>query len=172
MTLPEDPPPLPLYLQKTLSAAKMQPEASAIAPDQTIIFNVANQADCAGKFQINGVPFGPAATPIVVPLGATQIWEVQNSSNAPHPFHIHVNPFVVIEKNGTRVPPEQQFFQDTVLIRPKQNGVNGSVKFITTFDDFDGEFVIHCHILIHEDWGMMRKVIVRGDGVGPCKVIP
>jgi FtsP/CotA-like multicopper oxidase with cupredoxin domain len=172
MTLPTENPPLPTYLQKTLSAASVQPEAVSVTPDQTVVFSVANQQDCAGKFLINGQPFGPTAPPITVPLGATQIWEVQNSSNAPHPFHIHVNPFVVIEKNGTAVPPEQQFFQDTVLIRPQQNGVNGSVKFITAFDNFDGEFVIHCHILIHEDWGMMRKVVVQGPGVGPCVRIP
>ncbi|HBL28786.1 MAG TPA: hypothetical protein DD490_18280 [Acidobacteria bacterium] len=172
MTLPGETPELPRYLQKTLTAANVTPESAADTPDQTIIFNVANQADCAGKFQINGVPFGPDAPVITVPLGATQIWEVQNSSGAPHPFHIHVNPFVVIEKNGVAVPPEQQYFQDTVLIRPQQNGVNGSVKFMTTFDNFDGEFVIHCHILVHEDWGMMRKVVVQGPGVGPCVTIP
>ena len=62
----------------------------------TIVFNVSSQSDCAGKFQINNLPYGPNTPPITVPLGATQIWEVQNSSAAPHPFHIHVNPFVVI----------------------------------------------------------------------------
>jgi FtsP/CotA-like multicopper oxidase with cupredoxin domain len=94
------------------------------------------------------------------------MWEIRNNSNAAHPFHIHINPFMVVNVNGVAVPLSQRFWQDTVSVP-----ANGFVRFVSRFENFPGKFVLHCHILVHEDWGMMRAVEVIGDGYGPCQKV-
>jgi FtsP/CotA-like multicopper oxidase with cupredoxin domain len=99
-----------------------------------------------------------------------------------HPFHIHVNPFQVVEIFDPLTMDEPKVFEkdflwfDTVPIPPaydyhpngkprldasgKQTFVNGYVKIRSRFADFTGTFVLHCHILGHEDRGMMQLVQV------------
>jgi FtsP/CotA-like multicopper oxidase with cupredoxin domain len=161
MEMADETPPLPDYL-KPFSDAEIKAAKDA-GKVRTVTFDVSGQADCAGKFQVNNKPFDPNDPGIQVNLGDTEIWTIRNNSGADHPFHIHVNPFQVINNNGTDIPASQRYWQDTVTVPAK-----GSVTFATRFLTFDGPFVLHCHILIHEDWGMMSKVVVNGKGYGPC----
>jgi FtsP/CotA-like multicopper oxidase with cupredoxin domain len=74
-----------------------------------------------------------------------------------HPFHIHVNPFQVVESSDPAL--ETGVFKDTVPIPPVQeNGQNGYVVIRSRFERYIGRFVLHCHILGHEDAGMMLLV--------------
>jgi hypothetical protein len=82
-----------------------------------------------------------------------------------HPFHIHINPVWVLrievpDENGElhNVLPEPMWM-DTVAI--PRNG--GRVVFRTRFDDFVGKWVNHCHVLMHEDNGMMQEVECTDD---------
>lgn len=79
---------------------------------------------------------------------------------ADHPFHMHQNPFYVlsiVDANGNELlPGGQPRWQDVVRI--PRNG--GRVVFRSRFWDYPGEFVNHCHLLQHEDWGMMQTVAV------------
>ncbi|MDX1410172.1 MAG: multicopper oxidase domain-containing protein, partial [Saprospiraceae bacterium] len=82
------------------------------------------------------------------------------SKGTDHPFHIHINPMWVLridvpDESGAlnNVLPEPTWM-DTVSI--PRNG--GRVVFRTRFDDFVGEWINHCHVLIHEDNGMMQTV--------------
>ncbi|CAN5791973.1 hypothetical protein BH23CHL8_BH23CHL8_26760 [soil metagenome] len=82
-----------------------------------------------------------------------------------HPFHIHQNPFWITrievpDENGdlVNILPEPRWSDIVALPR---NG--GRVVFRSRFVDFEGEFVNHCHILLHEDNGMMQRVAVVGD---------
>ena len=77
----------------------------------------------------------------------------QNTSDEQHPFHIHVNDFEVISIDGE--PYAANGLQDTVPLIPGQD-----VVIRTRFTDFTGKFVFHCHILNHEDNGMMAVVEV------------
>jgi FtsP/CotA-like multicopper oxidase with cupredoxin domain len=88
-----------------------------------------------------------------VQLGALEEWIVRNTSSHRHPFHIHVNDFQVVAVNGQ--PVEARSLQDTVNLPP-----NGEVTIRMRFADFSGKFVYHCHILSHEDFGMMANVEV------------
>ena len=93
-----------------------------------------------------------------VDLGSVEEWTVYNMNKVQHPFHIHINPFEVIKVNGEPVEP---FWCDTIGLPP--NGTPQkptSITFRTRFTDFRGEFVMHCHILAHEDMGMMQIVDV------------
>ncbi len=96
--------------------------------------------------------------------GQRRFWEDPEfritSKGADHPFHIHINPMWVLridvpDENGDlhNILPQPQWM-DTVPI--PRNG--GRVVFRTRFDDFVGTWVHHCHILLHEDMGMMQVV--------------
>ncbi|HZI47151.1 MAG TPA: multicopper oxidase domain-containing protein [Pyrinomonadaceae bacterium] len=108
-------------------------------------------------------------------LGATEEWTMYNDSpGAAHPFHIHINPFQVTEilnpavsKNPVILKPPYVWFDDFAIppaaVPPDGDGktqVSGYFKMITRFVDFPGVYVLHCHILGHEDRGMMQLVQV------------
>jgi FtsP/CotA-like multicopper oxidase with cupredoxin domain len=101
------------------------------------------------KYFINGQVFDTARVNDIMLLGTTEEWELVNLTYEPHPVHIHVNPFQVIAQNGQ--PVYENFYRDTVLLPPFE-----SLTIRHRFDDFTGIFVWHCHILFHEDNGMMR----------------
>jgi len=71
-------------------------------------------------------------------------------------FHIHVNPFKVTKINGE--PVEKPFWRDTYVLNGSDDD---SFTMETNFEDFTGQFVQHCHVLSHEDLGMMEKVEVQ-----------
>ena len=93
--------------------------------------------------------------------GAIEEWTITNTSNSDHPYHVHINPFLLTHINGTALPiPE---WRDTVLVPGKTTAVPvGSVTFRTRYHPaITGTFVAHCHILTHEDIGMMQELRIR-----------
>jgi FtsP/CotA-like multicopper oxidase with cupredoxin domain len=81
-------------------------------------------------------------------LGTTEIWEVQNVVGMDHPFHLHGFHFQVLDRDG--VPEPYRSWKDLVNV-PKHS----SVRIVVHFEDFPGKWMYHCHILDHEDEGMM-----------------
>jgi FtsP/CotA-like multicopper oxidase with cupredoxin domain len=102
---------------------------------------------------IDGRAFDPDRVDQTVNLGATEEWRLLNTSVDWHPFHIHVNDFQVISVNGQEVEPYS--WEDTTPIP-----ANGEIVIRSRFLDFPGKVVFHCHILDHEDRGMMGVVEV------------
>src|SRR5829696_3729641 len=102
---------------------------------------------------IDGREFDEDRVDQTVKLGATEEWRLRNTSEDWHPFHIHVNDFQVIEVNGE--PIAAHSWEDTTPIP-----AFGEIVIRTCFLDFPGKFVYHCHILDHEDRGMMGVVEV------------
>src|SRR5829696_543972 len=102
---------------------------------------------------INGHTFDENRIDQTVELGATEEWLLRNTSPDWHPFHIHVNDFQVIEVNGE--PIAAHSWEDTPPIP-----AFGEVLIRSRFLDFPGKFVYHCHLLDHEDQGMMGVVEV------------
>jgi len=124
-------------------------ENDEIAQSREIVF----QENATGPaFAIDNLAFVEDRVDQVVQLGTTEEWTIQNTSPEWHPFHIHVNDFQVMSRNGNPEPPH---YEDTTLLPP-----NGEVVIRTRFEDYPGKFVYHCHILIHEDAGMMAVVEV------------
>jgi FtsP/CotA-like multicopper oxidase with cupredoxin domain len=107
--------------------------------------------------------FDASAPPaIVTQIGAIEDWTVENHSQEVHAFHIHQLHFVVLENNGVAV--KDPVLRDTVNV-PYWDGKSPtypSVKLRLDFRDPEiaGTFVYHCHILEHEDGGMMGKIEV------------
>ena len=109
-------------------------------------------------FTINGVSMDLTVVNEVVNLDDTEIWELTNETNTPHPFHIHDIQFYILDRNGQEPPPNELGRKDVVLVYPDE-----TVRFITTFDDFadpDIPYMYHCHLLGHEDAGMMGQFLV------------
>ena len=93
-----------------------------------------------------------------VPLGATEIWAIRNATPIPHPFHIHDIQFRILDRDGEPAAPHERGLKDTVLIDPGE-----TVRVITQFTDFadaNHPYMYHCHILEHEDEGMMGQFVV------------
>jgi FtsP/CotA-like multicopper oxidase with cupredoxin domain len=130
-------------------------EASEITrPQRTLVFSIKRDPL---QFLINGREFDPNCPDPVVAVGTAEQWRLENSSDAMHPFHIHVNPFQIVETSDPTL--DVGVFKDTVAIPHVQdNGENGYVVIRSRFERYIGRFVLHCHILGHEDAGMMLLV--------------
>lgn len=100
---------------------------------------------------------------VSAPLGATEIWEIENLVGLDHPFHMHGFQFQVLDRNG--VPEPYRAWKDTVNV-PKHE----TVRIIVRYDDFPGKWMYHCHILAHEDNGMMGVLEVTS-GRSPSTVL-
>ena len=81
-------------------------------------------------------------------LGATEIWEIDNVVGMDHPFHLHGFQFQVLDRDG--VPEPFRAWRDMINL-PKHS----KARIIVRFSDYPGKWMYHCHILDHEDKGMM-----------------
>jgi len=111
------------------------------------------QCQVAGPFNINGVHFDMNTINETVYLNTTEKWRVTNNTGIAHPFHIHDMHFYILNIDGGPVPNYEQGKKDVVLVMPMQY-----VEFITKFEDFADDsipYMYHCHLLHHEDDGMM-----------------
>jgi FtsP/CotA-like multicopper oxidase with cupredoxin domain len=109
--------------------------------------------DETSKFYINDKQFDEDRVDVSPTLDTVEEWTLVNDTSEQHPFHIHVNDFKVLSVDGE--PYESHGKQDTVILPPKK-----PVVVRIPFDRFTGKFVFHCHILNHEDHGMMALVDV------------
>lgn len=98
------------------------------------------------RFLINGREFDHHRIDTQVRLGSVEDWEILNMGSMDHPFHVHTNPFQVLDEAGL----PQQAWKDVVLVPARQRR-----RIRIRFEDFAGRTVYHCHILDHEDLGMM-----------------
>jgi len=111
---------------------------------------------------INGIAFSATnAYTAHSTLNSYEIWEVINNSMMDHPFHQHVNPAQVLSISGGDANYKNLYttspaWKDTVIV-PK----GGSIKLLVPIKDFTGTTMFHCHILEHEDIGMMGLWDIR-----------
>jgi bilirubin oxidase len=112
----------------------------------------------AGPFAFNQVLFDMDSINENVLLDSKEVWTIYNKTMIAHPFHIHDIQFYILDINGVAPPAYEKGQKDVVLIMP-----GDSVRFITEFKDFEDEhtpYMYHCHILHHEDDGMMGSFVV------------
>jgi bilirubin oxidase len=103
---------------------------------------------------INGKVMDMARVDVTAKLGATEIWEVENLVGMDHPFHLHGYQFQVLDRDG--VPEPFRSWKDVVNV-PKHS----TARFIVRYDNYVGKWMFHCHILDHEDHGMMGVLEVN-----------
>lgn len=125
---------------------------------RTIQITADNMMSMDGPFYFNDQLFDMDRIDYQIPLNNIEIWTLLNQTMVAHPFHIHDVQFFVLDRDGVTVNPEESGFKDVVMVGP-----NETVRFITKFEDFaDAEmpYMYHCHILMHEDDGMMGQFVV------------
>ena len=103
---------------------------------------------------INGKTMDMSRVDISTTVGATEIWEIENIVGMDHPFHLHGFQFQVLDRNGV---PEPYLSWKDMLNIPKHS----SARIIVRYDDYPGKWMFHCHILDHEDHGMMGVLEVK-----------
>lgn len=111
---------------------------------------------------INGKQIDMSRIDEELSLHDTEIWEISNDSmgmrggmKMAHPFHAHGVQFQILDRDGTPPPANETGWKDTILIYPGEK-----VRAIATFNR-SGVFMYHCHILEHEDAGMMGQFQVK-----------
>lgn len=150
---------LPAHTAAFTAATKraVAPLSKAAATEVKLDLTLEQTGDAKWEFGINSVPFWKAA-PLLAKLGETQVWTVTNTTVWAHPFHLHGFFFQVLDEKGEPVHP--MAWKDTVNVPMKE-----TVRFIVKFDDREGTWMFHCHILDHAEGGLMGTVQV-GAGTG------
>lgn len=103
---------------------------------------------------INGMVMDMSRVDVSASLDATEIWQVENLVGLDHPFHLHGFQFQVLDRDG--VPEPFRSWKDVVNV-PKHQ----TVRFIVRYERYPGKWMFHCHILDHEDHGMMGILEVK-----------
>jgi FtsP/CotA-like multicopper oxidase with cupredoxin domain len=114
---------------------------------------------------INGQKMDPDRVDAVVTRGTTEIWEVTNAGDRPHNFHIHDVQFQVLDIDGRPPLPHLRGWKDTIYATP-----NLTIRLIAQFSDLADPatpYMFHCHLLRHEDAGMMGQFVVVEPGGRP-----
>ena len=96
-----------------------------------------------------------------VKLGTTEIWNLINRSGDTHAFHVHDIQFQILDRNGATPAANEAGLKDTVMVRPRE-----TVRIIMRFTDFadpNTPYMYHCHLLTHEDNGVMGQFVVVSD---------
>ena len=106
------------------------------------------------SFTINGREFDGERVDTTVEAGSVEEWTLRNTSPMDHPVHLHVWPMQIVESDGRA--PDTAIWQDVVNVPAR-----GQIRVRIAFDDFAGRSVYHCHILDHEDNGMMGVIEAR-----------
>jgi suppressor of ftsI len=112
--------------------------------------------------QINQQSMDATRIDEVVTLGATEVWNVHNTMAFPHNFHVHDVQFAVLAIGGAAPPAVLAGWKDTVYLRP-----NIDYRLIMRFTDYadpETPYMYHCHLLAHEDQGMMGQFVVVAPG--------
>jgi FtsP/CotA-like multicopper oxidase with cupredoxin domain len=111
-------------------------------------------------FVINGKSFDPNRVDEYLSANSTEIWNITNNSPMAHPFHAHAIQWQIISRNGIPATGTDLGWKDTFLVK-----ANESVKIIGRFEPVNqGDYMYHCHILEHEDAGMMGYFRVGDSG--------
>ncbi|MGV9615222.1 multicopper oxidase family protein [Nocardia xishanensis] len=111
---------------------------------------------------INGTPMAMDRIDFAVTRGATETWIVHNRDSMPHNFHIHDVQFRILAVGESAPPPHLSGPKDTVFLAP-----DDTVRLAVRFDgpaDPDTPYMYHCHLLWHEDLGMMGQFVVVEPG--------
>ena len=114
---------------------------------------------------INGRPMEMARIDEVVTVGETEIWEVTNADPQPHNFHVHNIQMQVVDIDGKPPPTELSGEKDTVYVPPRT-----TVRLVMRFEDYTDPqwpYMFHCHLMWHEDIGIMGQFLVVAPGQAP-----
>jgi suppressor of ftsI len=148
-------------------SASTLPDANdaVISPGAPAVRRMVTLTEDAAGFYIDGRAFSMGAPPaIVARSGTLEEWTIRNGTDEVHDFHIHQVHFVVESVDGAQIHPRT--WRDTVLVPARRRygprSIPGTASILVDFRNpaIRGTFVFHCHMLDHEDGGMMATIKV------------
>lgn len=145
---PSRPQPLPLPTGFT-SVERLDP--SKATANRRIEFG---ERMMQARFFFNGKAFDVNRVDIRAKVGDFEVWELVNKTDMDHPLHLHTYPFQIVSRNGRA--PAYRAWKDTVNLKKDE-----VVRIAIPIRDFAGITVYHCHIVEHEDRGMMGVLEVE-----------
>ncbi|MFC8682541.1 multicopper oxidase family protein [Microbacterium ureisolvens] len=148
------------------AADQLQPSAPLADRFAAIPRFAADDADTSRTFEvqnreINGRRMDMDRIDEVMQIDTTELWEVTNLDLFPHNWHVHDVQFQVVDIDGSTPGPELRGWKDTIYLEPRR-----IYRIMMRFEDYvDDEkpYMIHCHLLLHEDEGLMSQFIVSRD---------
>jgi FtsP/CotA-like multicopper oxidase with cupredoxin domain len=154
--------PMNMKLPASLPKPPLEPiKDSEITGKRTVVLSATSpENDAAGHwrefaFFIDGKKFDPGRIDQRVKFGSVEEWTIHNThTHDDHAFHIHTNPFLVTHINGKPLAVPQ--WRDTAIVERK----GGTLTFRSRFLDYTGIYMMHCHMMNHEEMGMMQTVEV------------
>jgi bilirubin oxidase len=145
------------FLPDSLAAQTRIPESQA-QRERLIRFSSAVPGSTVGPFLVNDSLFNMNRIDFSVPVNSTEIWTLYNQTTVAHPFHLHGFQFYILDRFGAPPPPEETGRKDMVLLTAQEQ-----VRIIARFANFADTtmpYMFHCHLLTHEDEGMMGQFVV------------
>ena len=113
-------------------------------------------------WQINDRTFNPAHSQAFPELGTVETWEITNRTAVSHMIHMHSTDWYMLARDGKPPKPWEDCLKETFFLNPHE-----TILVAAHFTDFSGKFVIHCHMLDHEDHGLMAQFEVVRPGKAP-----
>ena len=101
---------------------------------------------------MNGRSFDPTYADVTAKLGETVTWELRNETAVAHLIHLHHTDWYMLSRNGKRPPPWEACLKDTFFLDGGER-----VLIAGRVSDYTGKYVMHCHMLDHEDHGLMSQ---------------
>ena len=120
------------------------------APDRTWVISLGGFF--LPTWLINGKTFSPGRADAHPVLGTTETWQITNRTAVSHVMHMHHTDWYMLARNGRRPKPWEHCLKETFFINPGE-----TILVAGHFSDFTGKYVIHCHMLDHEDHGLMSQ---------------
>jgi spore coat protein A, manganese oxidase len=133
--------------------------AQRASPDPDRTWTIAISGGFRPVWTINGKTFNPARSDAFPRLGTTETWEIVNRTAVPHMMHMHHTDWYLLSRNGRPPPPWEDCLKDTFFLPAGER-----IVVAGHFADYTGKYVIHCHMLDHEDHGLMSQFEVVPDG--------
>jgi FtsP/CotA-like multicopper oxidase with cupredoxin domain len=126
-------------------------------PDKTWTITIGGKT-LRPTWLINGRTFNPAhvehQAPLSTPEHPFEIWKIRNKTAMAHVFHMHSTDFLLLSRNGKAPPPWEDCLKESFFIKPNET-IYIAGHFADTFAT--GKYVVHCHMLDHEDHGLMSQ---------------
>ena len=120
------------------------------SPDRRWEFTISK--GFAPAWLVNGKTFDPARSDAFPVLGTTETWELHNRTGVAHVMHMHSTDWYMLSRNGRPPPAWERCLKETFLLEPGDR-----IVVAAHFSDFTGKYAIHCHMLDHEDHGLMSQ---------------
>ncbi|MEU6319937.1 multicopper oxidase family protein [Streptomyces sp. NPDC047009] len=125
-----------------------------IADRKTMVYT---ENKAGTRFFINGKDYDPNRVDFVSRLNTIEEWTIRNDTQEDHSFHVHTNQFQVMSLNGKAVDPAHSWHETVNVLRGQK------LVLRIHFTNFTGRTVLHCHLLNHEDMGMMSVLDIVED---------